>query len=1124
MRRSVSKMLLGLLIAGLLSSALSVLPSLSQAELLYASADPDVLSTVSQSTRNYPVGLFRQFWDFSKMDEWAEFAELDADSIEMVIGVQSEQSTSLNRLDTLVAQNDGIVLESLTVEGRQRAVVIRVPLSNAAALAGEIEAAGLPRYIEPNIRFRATLVPNDPNWTLQWGPKKIEADYAWNTTMGSSSVLVAVIDTGIAYAHPDLAVNYVSGGRDWVNNDNDPLDDEGHGTHCAGIIAAVTNNGKGIAGLAQVKIMAEKGLDDEGSGESIDLANAIVHAVDQGADILSMSWGSYFYSSVIHDAVKYAHSHGVLVIASAGNEGTTLRHYPSGYPEVISVSATNPSDGRPTWSNYGRWIELAAPGEDIFSTYTPSGYRSLSGTSMSCPHVAGVAALAWSMFPSYPRDWMRNWLRYTANDLGSAGFDNDFGYGRVNARKAVEETPPAHDLLASNWEKPTYVEPGNSVTLNTTVVNFGTTDESGITVQLLVNGTVENSTVIGSLDHGQSITTNLSWTSSTEGVCNITSFVVPVPGETRTGDNALSGPLLVGIETIIVPDHLPTVQEAIDMALEGFTVFVRNGTYNENIYVNKPLSLVGESKEGTTIRGIDAGRGAVVYVLTDNVSITGFTLKRSGAQQPYYAGVLLDWVSNISVHGNIFTENMAGVFLWECFNCSIYDNNMTKNYDYAVALHNSTFCNFWGNLAVDNKAAFWLNYSRDCYAFNNTGRMNDFGFELSGSSNCLVYENNFMDNLRGANVSVSSGNKIFHNTFSNSTLAQVVNDLSSVNDWDNGYPDGGNFWANHVATDLNNGPYQNITGNDGIVDLSYDIGPDNNDAYPLAKPFHEYSHDVALLEATPSQAQIDGGRILNFTVVVENLGDKVETFSIDVCGNGTLLESYSVPYIMPATNQTLTVSWNTVGFSLGIYSIEVQASQVAGETELANNAYVDGTVEILPAHDVAPVLIVPSKTVVGKGYGLSFNVTVLNKGNFNESFNVTLYADLDLGIIGDEVTIGTGTAQELQNATSVILSFAWNTSLVPMGHYVISAYATPVTEESFTIDNMLTDGEVYVAVPGDVDGNRIVNMLDLYKIALVFGAIEGDVTYVAACDVDGNSRINMLDLYIAALNFGLSGP
>ncbi|MEM4704556.1 MAG: S8 family serine peptidase [Candidatus Bathyarchaeia archaeon] len=1109
-------MLLASLILIVASSSIAVPLGLNK--VTYEEAISNVASVEFSSWSNAQAPS----WDFNRVNEWAEFAEVTQDTVDVVVGINNAKANSFSAVAGLVLENFGKIADMLSINGEHVAVVAKIPQSKVANFNRQLQQTGLVRYVEPNLKFQASFTPNDPNWTIQWGPKKIQADYAWDTTMGSSAILVAVIDTGIYYNHPDLKANYVAKGRDWVNNDNDPADDEGHGTHCAGIIGAVTNNGIGIAGIAQVQIMAEKGLNSEGSGESIDLANAIVHAVDQGAKILSLSWGSYFYSNVIHDAIKYAYAHDVLVVAAAGNDGTTLRHYPASYPEVISVSATTSADLRASWSNYGNWIELGAPGENIFSTYTAPNYRYLSGTSMACPHVVGVAALAWSLFPDYSRDWIRKWLRYTSDDLGTPGFDNDFGYGRVNARKAVEDTPSAHDVFIASLDKPTYIDAGNTAVVNATVVNFGTSDETDVTIQLLVNGTVENSTVVSLLEKGKSATVSLSWTSSIESICNITAYAVPVSGETSVEDNYLSGPMLVGIRTIVVPDHMPTIQEAIDVAVEGLTVYVRNGTYNENLYVNKPLTLAGESKESVIVRGTDALRGAVVYVLTNNVNITGFTFRRSGAQQPYYAGVLLDWVSNVSVYGNIFTENMAGVFLWECSNCYIFNNNFTKNYDYAVAIHNSTFCTVSENLLIDNKAGFWFNYSRDCYAVNNFGKDNDAGFELVGSTDCLVTGNEFTNNLYGANITLSTGNKIFHNSFVSNTIAQVI--TNSVNEWDNGYPDGGNFWSNHVTTDLYSGPYQNETGSDGIVDTQYVINSNNKDKYPIAKKFAEFTHDIALLSATPQQLQIDGGQILNFSVEVENLGDKAETFNINIYGNNSLLESKAVPCLLVGENKIVTVGWNTVGFTPAVYSIEVEATPVAGETELENNVYADGEVEIIPAHDVAPTLIVPSKTIIGQGYSMTFNVTVLNKGTFDETFNVFLYADLDINTIGDEITIGMATTPVLASAETAVLSFTWNTASVPKGHYIISAYAVPVSGETSTADNMFTDGEVYVAVPGDVDGNRIVNMLDLYKIALVFGANEGQPNYVPACDVDCNGKINMLDLYIAALNFGQSGP
>ncbi len=394
-------------------------------------------------------------------------------------------------------------------------------------------------------------------WSVQWGPQKVQADWAWNITTGNSSVLVAVVDTGIDYSHPDLAANYVPLGYDWVNNDSDPRDDFGHGTHCAGIIAAAINNGIGIAGLAQVRIMAEKVLDYSGGGYDDWVANGIIHAVDQGANIISMSFGGYGDSELIHDAVKYAYSAGVSLIAAAGNDNTNTKLYPAAYDEVISVAATDQNDAPAYFSNWGDWMELAAPGVNIYSTmptYHVSmndmgysmNYDYMSGTSMACPHVAGVAALIWSQYPAKSRDWVREWLRYTADDLGDPGFDVYYGYGRIDARNSIAETPPTHELILSSWATPPYVEPETTGIVNASVLNLGESDETGVTVELLANGTVVNYTVISSIIGGGFATVNLAWNPTVEGSYNITAYVLPVAGETSVGNNALSKNILVG--------------------------------------------------------------------------------------------------------------------------------------------------------------------------------------------------------------------------------------------------------------------------------------------------------------------------------------------------------------------------------------------------------------------------------------------------------------------------------------------------------------------------------------------------------------------------------------------------
>ncbi|MGD8543639.1 MAG: S8 family serine peptidase [Candidatus Bathyarchaeota archaeon] len=493
-----------------------------------------------------PSSITESKWTSSKANEWIDFAYGDEDSVEMVIGINNAQSDSYARLGELITRNGGEIVNTVSMKNEIEASVADIPLVAVSDFLEAVKAADLSRYIEPNLKFQATFIPNDPYWMMQWGPEKIEADYAWNTTIGDSSVLVAVIDTGIDWNHPDLVANYVALGYDWVNNDTDPMDDYGHGTHCAGIIAAELNNSVGIAGVAQVKVMAEKGLNAWGWGSEDDLANAIIHAVDAGADILSNSWGGYGESSLIHEAVEYAYDNGVLVIASAGNSASDVKLYPAAYDEVIAVTATDESDYPAYFTNFGSWVEVAAPGVDIFSTVWDDLYDYKSGTSMAAPHVAGVAALVLSQFPNVTRDWVRQWLRYTADDLGDPGFDVYYGYGRINARRAIEAAPPEHDLVITNLNTPPYLEPNSSGTVNTIVLNFGAEDESNVTVQLLVNGSLVDSKLISFLATGTSATVACSWNSTVEGIYNVTSYVVAVPNETLIENNVVSTYIYVG--------------------------------------------------------------------------------------------------------------------------------------------------------------------------------------------------------------------------------------------------------------------------------------------------------------------------------------------------------------------------------------------------------------------------------------------------------------------------------------------------------------------------------------------------------------------------------------------------
>jgi thermitase len=467
-------------------------------------------------------------------------------TLELIIGV-GIQPSSINELTKIITQNAGNITKTLDMDTTQ-AIVVSVYAKDATQVANQITTSGYARYIELNEQdVKMDYVPNDASWSLQWGLQKIGADYAWNTTKGNSTILVAVIDSGIDYNHPDLKANYVPLGYDFVNNDTDPLDDDGHGTACAGIIAAAINNEVGIAGLAQVKVMAEKMFSATGGTEYSWMAQSIIHATDAGANILSCSWYTWGDLSILRDAVNYAVAHGVLVVASAGNTGLNLIQYPAAYDDVVSVSATDSNDTIASFSSFGNWVDVAAPGVNVYTTSWTENYSYVNGTSFSCPMAAGVAALIWSKYSNITSAQVKYQLERTCDDLGAPGFDIYYGNGRVNAQKAVETPLPAHDLVLKNWQglqgtarNETGIQPGESKLLSATVTNFGSTTETSIIVQFMVNGTVLHSEVIPQLTVAASATVNYTWAPTKEGVYNITTYIQPVLGETSIVNNARS--------------------------------------------------------------------------------------------------------------------------------------------------------------------------------------------------------------------------------------------------------------------------------------------------------------------------------------------------------------------------------------------------------------------------------------------------------------------------------------------------------------------------------------------------------------------------------------------------------
>jgi subtilisin family serine protease len=325
------------------------------------------------------------------------------------------------------------------------------------------------------------IIPNDPDFELQWylhnigqtggtEDADIDAPEVWDIEMGSSDIVIAIIDSGIDYNHPDLADNiwinedeipdnsidddnngYIDDIRGWnfYDNNSDPKDLFGHGTHCAGIAAAVGNNGIGIAGVTwNCKIMPLRETDEVGLDSWPAVIKAFEYAVDNGADIISLSIGGYAdIQNIIEDAINYAYDRGVFLCAAAGNDNRDIRLYPAAFENVVAVGGTFHNDERSSFSTYGEWVDIAAPGTYIYSTmptyhvtmndlfgYTET-YSYGSGTSYSAPQVAGVAALLLSIDPILTPDELKELICSNADSYIDDG--RYIGTGRLNAQKAV---------------------------------------------------------------------------------------------------------------------------------------------------------------------------------------------------------------------------------------------------------------------------------------------------------------------------------------------------------------------------------------------------------------------------------------------------------------------------------------------------------------------------------------------------------------------------------------------------------------------------------------------------------------------------------------------------------------
>jgi thermitase len=336
-----------------------------------------------------------------------------------------------------------------------RAHVVKTT-GDPSAVAAALNATPGVEYAEVDKPMQLLATPNDPRFPELYGLNNtgqtggtpdadIDAPEGWDLAgMGAfpatGGVKVGIVDTGITQTHEDLVGKTVDCGQSTagVVVSGACVDDNGHGTHVAGTITANAGNARGVTGVAFTSPLSIcKALSGPlGQGTTSDVASCITWVTDRGAKVISMSLGGSA-ATTLQDAVRYAASHDVLVLAAAGNDGNSTTEFPAGYAEVVSVAATDARDAHASFSNTNADVEVAAPGVNVLSSYNDGGYRVLSGTSMATPHAAGVAAVIRTKNPTFTAAQARSKLDASVDDKGVAGRDTSFGFGRVNLAKAA---------------------------------------------------------------------------------------------------------------------------------------------------------------------------------------------------------------------------------------------------------------------------------------------------------------------------------------------------------------------------------------------------------------------------------------------------------------------------------------------------------------------------------------------------------------------------------------------------------------------------------------------------------------------------------------------------------------
>lgn len=498
---------------------------------------------------------------------------------------QARSGASEQLVRTVIGQHGGTVLKKI---GGINAFVISVPEAAAPQIQRALDATGVFTFVEPDSLGHSGSTPNDPDYPSQWHLGTIQASTAWNVTQGSFSTSIAIVDSGVYSAHPDLFAKIVPGWN-FLTASSNTADDLGHGTAVAGTAAAMTGNATGVAGVCwNCSIMPLVVLNSSDYATYSDIASAITYAADHGSRIINVSIGGSSSSSTLQSAVTYAWNKGAVVFASAMNNSSSTPYYPAACDYAVAVSATEPNDTLASFSNYGNWISVSAPGDNILTTQSDGSYGYWYGTSFASPIAAATAALMLSVNPALSAPNLVNMLEQTATDLGAPGFDPYFGWGRINASSAVsaaknsvstDTTPPSVSIST----------PANGSTVAGTIQVQGlATDNVGVVkVELWVDSQLLSTCSLGNF--------SCSW--NTTALAN-GSHTVTVKAYDAAGN--------VGSATVTV-------------TVSNLTVAVQTDTTPPVVQITNPLA-------GSLVKGMVS----IAVSATDNVGVSQVSIYVDG--------------------------------------------------------------------------------------------------------------------------------------------------------------------------------------------------------------------------------------------------------------------------------------------------------------------------------------------------------------------------------------------------------------------------------------------------------------------------------------------------------------